>query len=138
MESETGAWGFIARDKTGDFLAAAAGKMNHVRSALHAKVVACMRAIEGATDLGAQRISFELDYLTMIFALKGGAMTLRSWEFSSGKQEAYAMPLLFSLNSCFVPGTVTKWRMIWPSLLWELLNPSMCGRMLPQILSLSW
>ncbi|VAH77352.1 unnamed protein product [Triticum turgidum subsp. durum] len=30
-----------------------------------------MRAIEGAADLGAQRISFELDYLTMISALKG-------------------------------------------------------------------
>ena len=71
VESETGAWGFIARDETGDFLAAAAGKMNHVRSALHAEVIACMRAIEGAADLGAQRISFESDCLTMISALKG-------------------------------------------------------------------
>ena len=71
VESETGAWGFIARDEAGDFLAAAAGKMNHVRSALHAEVIACMRAIEGAADLGAQRISFESDCLTMISALKG-------------------------------------------------------------------
>ena len=71
VESETGAWGFIARDKTGDFLAAAAGKMNHVRSALHVEMIACMRATEGAPDLGAQRISFESYYLTMISALKG-------------------------------------------------------------------
>ena len=71
VESETGAWGFIARDETGDFLAAAAGKMNHVRSALHSEVITCMRAIEGAADLGAQRISFESDCLTMISALKG-------------------------------------------------------------------
>ena len=61
VESETGAWGFIARNEAGDFLAAAAGKMNHVRSALHAEVIAFMRAIEGAADLAAQRISFQLD-----------------------------------------------------------------------------
>ena len=71
VDSETGAWGFIARDETSNFLAAAAGKMNHVISALHAEVIASMRAIEGATDLGAQCISFELDCLTMISALKG-------------------------------------------------------------------
>ena len=71
VESETGAWGFIARDETGDFPAGAASKMNHVTSALHAEVIACMQAIEGAADLGAQCISFESDCLTMISALKG-------------------------------------------------------------------
>lgn len=32
--SEAGAWDFVARDETGSFLAAAAGKMEHVRSSL--------------------------------------------------------------------------------------------------------
>lgn len=63
VESETGAWGFVVRDETGSFLAGAAGRMEHVRSPLQAEVCAmcmhaCMQAIQGAADLGAQCIIF--------------------------------------------------------------------------------
>ncbi|XP_073363127.1 uncharacterized protein [Aegilops tauschii subsp. strangulata] len=71
QEAEAGAWGFIARDEMGNFIAAAAGKLEHIRSPLQAELSACMMAIDGAADLGAQRVVFESDCLTMINALNG-------------------------------------------------------------------
>ena len=69
-ESEVGAWGFVIRDELGNFLAGAAGKLQYVRSPLQAEISACMKAIEGAADLGAQRIILESDCLMMNSALK--------------------------------------------------------------------
>ena len=57
-ESEAGAWVFVARNEQGTFLVAAASKMQHVRSLLLAEMIACMKEIEGAFDLGAQCIVF--------------------------------------------------------------------------------
>lgn len=51
----------MACDETGSFLAAAAGKMEHVRSSLQTETIACLRAIEGADDLGAQRVRLPND-----------------------------------------------------------------------------
>jgi hypothetical protein len=57
----SGAWGFIARDDRGEFVAAAAGKLRHLRSALQAETEACVAAVEGAVALGLNRVVFELD-----------------------------------------------------------------------------
>jgi hypothetical protein len=52
-------------------LAAAAGKLEHVRSPLQAEANACLKAIEGTSELGAQRIVIESDGMTLVNALKG-------------------------------------------------------------------
>jgi hypothetical protein len=60
--TKTGAWGFVARDDTGEFFAAATGKLRHISSALQAETEACAAAIEGAAALlGLHRIVFESD-----------------------------------------------------------------------------
>jgi phage tail protein X len=53
-----GAWGFIARSDTGNFITAVAGKLQHLRSALQAETEACVAANEGAAALGLHRIIF--------------------------------------------------------------------------------
>jgi hypothetical protein len=53
-----GAWGFVARTDAGDFIAAAAGKLRHLRDALHAEAEACVAATEGAAALGLHRVVF--------------------------------------------------------------------------------
>jgi hypothetical protein len=68
--SKIGAWGFVARADTGDFIAAAAGKLKHVRHALQAETEACVAAVEGAAALGLHRIVFESGNQTLVKALK--------------------------------------------------------------------
>ena len=63
-------WGYIIRDQTGDFVAAGAGKAVHLRDALHSEAVACLAAIEGAINIGANRVIFESDSSTLVSALK--------------------------------------------------------------------
>jgi hypothetical protein len=46
-----GAWGFVVRISSGDFMAAGARKLTHLRDALHAETEACVAAIEGAEHL---------------------------------------------------------------------------------------
>jgi ribonuclease HI len=56
--TKSGAWGFIARSETGEFVAAAAGKLQYLRSALQAETEACLAAVEGAVALGLHRVIF--------------------------------------------------------------------------------
>ena len=69
-QSNTGAWGFIVRYGAGDFIAAAAGKLAHIRDPLHAEAEASLEAIEAAADLGVQRVVFESDCQVLVNALK--------------------------------------------------------------------
>ena len=57
-QRKDGAWGFVARDDSGEFIAAAAGKLRHLRDALQAETEACVAAIEGAVALGLNRDIF--------------------------------------------------------------------------------
>ena len=68
--SYSGAWGFVVRSEHGAFLAGAAGKIVHAKSALQAEVFACSEAIEGAARLGMYRVLFESDSSTLVQALK--------------------------------------------------------------------
>lgn len=70
-ESGEGAWGFVMRSDNGDFLAGAAGKLHHVKDALHAEAEACVAAAEGVVELGLHRVIFESDSLTLVSALQG-------------------------------------------------------------------
>jgi hypothetical protein len=63
------AWGFIAGADDGSFVAAGAGRLNHLRSALQAKASTCIEAIEGASNLGAFKVIFQLDALNLVNAL---------------------------------------------------------------------
>jgi hypothetical protein len=74
--TKTGVWGFVARDDTGYFIAAATGKLRHIGSALQAETEACAAAVEGAAALGLHRIVFESDCQTLVNALKKGSYDL--------------------------------------------------------------
>jgi ribonuclease HI len=69
-DSGDGGWGFVARSDTGDFIAAGAGRLKYLRSALQAEAEACMAAIEGAEALGLHRVEFESDCKVLVSALK--------------------------------------------------------------------
>lgn len=58
------------RDESGEFIAGGAGKPRHVRRALHAETEACVKAFEGAMNLGVHRVIFQADCQTMVKALK--------------------------------------------------------------------
>jgi ribonuclease HI len=74
--SGDGAWGFIVRSNTGEFIAAGAGKLRHLRSALQAETEACVAAIEGAELLGINRVEFESDCQVLVSALKAKSREL--------------------------------------------------------------
>ena len=65
-----GAWGFVARSETGQFVGAAAGKLHHIRDALHVEAEACLAAIEGAAAIGLHRVILESDSQVLVKALK--------------------------------------------------------------------
>jgi ribonuclease HI len=57
----TGGWGFIIRNHRGEFVAAGAGRLSHLRDPLHAETLACIAAVKGAAVLGARKVIFESD-----------------------------------------------------------------------------
>ena len=65
-----GAWGFVVRSDTGQFVAAAAGKLSNVKDALTAESEACVAAVEGAAELGLHRVIFESDCRNLIMAIQ--------------------------------------------------------------------
>ncbi|KAK1644505.1 hypothetical protein QYE76_062310 [Lolium multiflorum] len=71
-ETNSGAWGFIARAGDGSFLAAGTGVMDHLADALHAEASACVAAIERMSNIGFYRVIFESDSLNLVNALKSG------------------------------------------------------------------
>ena len=58
------------RDDSGDFIAAAAGRLTHVKDALQAETEACVAAAEGANALGLHRVIFESDCKTLVEAVR--------------------------------------------------------------------
>jgi ribonuclease HI len=68
--SHSGAWGFVLRSDQGFFLAGAAGKIEHAKSALHDEAIACVAVIDVSSRLGVYRVMFESDSSTLVHALK--------------------------------------------------------------------
>ena len=71
-QQNDGAFGYVVRTNTGDTIAAGAGKLKHVKSALHAEALACIAAIEGPSDIGIHRVLLESDSQQLVYALKRG------------------------------------------------------------------
>jgi ribonuclease HI len=71
-ELKNGSYGYVIRAEDGEFLAAGAGKLNHLRSALHGEAEACIAAMEGTSNLGMFRVLFESDSTTLIEAINNG------------------------------------------------------------------
>jgi ribonuclease HI len=65
-----GGWGYVIRDQAGKFIAAGSGKSLHLGSALQSEAMACLATIQGANEIGANRIIFKLDASTLVQALK--------------------------------------------------------------------
>ena len=68
--SGDGGWGYIIRDHAGNFIAAGAGKIRNLGSALQSEATACLAAIHGADGVGANRIIFESDASILVQGLK--------------------------------------------------------------------
>jgi hypothetical protein len=60
-ENGSGGWGCVARDHEGEVIFAAAGPAMHLSNAMHAEVMALMRAIEFAEQFGMGRVIFATD-----------------------------------------------------------------------------
>jgi hypothetical protein len=60
-ENGPGGWGCVARDHEGEVIFAAAGPAMHLSNAMHAEVMALMRAIEFAEQFGMGRVIFATD-----------------------------------------------------------------------------
>src|SRR5207244_3650516 len=76
--SRDGAWGMIARSDTGACVAAAAGKLAHMKDAKHAEAQACSAAVGEAVSLGLSRVIFESGSLTLVNAINTGSHDLSS------------------------------------------------------------
>jgi hypothetical protein len=50
-EDRSGSWGFLIQDSDGDVVTAGRGKINHLLSAFHAEVVACLHGVQAALNL---------------------------------------------------------------------------------------
>ncbi|KAE8775970.1 hypothetical protein D1007_51441 [Hordeum vulgare] len=64
-----GAWGCIACNDQGEFLAAKAGSLQHLTGPLHAEVVACVLATEASSEMGLHKIILESDSHVLVHAL---------------------------------------------------------------------
>jgi ribonuclease HI len=75
-DTKNGAFGYVIRSDTGQFIAAGAEKLAHLRSALHGEAGACIAAIEATTNLGVYQVVFESDSSTLVAAIKNGSHDL--------------------------------------------------------------
>jgi hypothetical protein len=69
-DTGNGGWGYIIRDQAGNFVAAGAGRLMNLGSALQAEAEACLAAIQGADKIGANRVIFESDASNLVQGLK--------------------------------------------------------------------
>ena len=75
-ETGTGGWGICIRDYNGDVCGAGMGQIAHVADALQAETIACLKAIEFASELGMGRIIIETDATLLKSALQSSEFDL--------------------------------------------------------------
>ena len=68
-----GGWGVIARDSSGQVLAARAGRQENIQDAFGAEVNALAAAVMTASELGAMRVAFETDSQLLAEAMNARA-----------------------------------------------------------------
>lgn len=64
-DDQSGSWGFIIRYWDGDVVMTGRGRVNHLLSALHAELIACLHGVQAALNLGIGRLILETDALTI-------------------------------------------------------------------------
>lgn len=67
--SSSGGWGYVIRDSNGLVISSAAGRLDHVRSALQAEAEACLQTILAAHDMGVEEVVPEFDALLLVQAI---------------------------------------------------------------------
>jgi ribonuclease HI len=60
---------FHHTDSSGDAKGSGAGKIQHCMSALHAEAMACLQALQAATEWGMVHVQIETDSTTLVRAL---------------------------------------------------------------------
>uniref|UniRef100_A0ACD5VRG9 Uncharacterized protein n=1 Tax=Avena sativa TaxID=4498 RepID=A0ACD5VRG9_AVESA len=90
-ETQTGGWGFCIRDCDEDVCGAGMGQIDHVADPLHAETIACLKAIEFATELDMGRIIIETD-----------ATLLKSSEFDLARHGVLFREAKFLLRTNFL------------------------------------
>jgi hypothetical protein len=99
-ENRDGAYGYVIPSDTSDFIAAGAGKLPHLRSALHGEAEACLAAIEATANLGIFRVQFESDSTTLVSAIKNGGYDLS--DIGMLLREACSLSILHFDHAVFV------------------------------------
>jgi hypothetical protein len=69
-ESKAGSWGFLIRDSDGDVMLTERGRVNHLLSAFHAELIASLRGLQRAVDLGIGHIIVKTDAKEVVAAIK--------------------------------------------------------------------
>lgn len=64
-DDQSGSWGFIIRDWEGDVVLTGRGRVNHLLSALHAGLIACLQGVQAALNLGISNLLLETDALVI-------------------------------------------------------------------------
>jgi hypothetical protein len=70
MEQLTGGSGYVMRGCDGAIICTGYGKLDKVLEASHAEIVACLQALQRATEMGIQNVVLETDAMTVVEAIK--------------------------------------------------------------------
>lgn len=62
-------WGFVTCDSEGEVISTCFGKMEKVLEPIHAELIACLQALQRATDLGLQWVILETDTSMVVQAV---------------------------------------------------------------------
>jgi hypothetical protein len=71
LQTKQGGWGFVARDHLGEVRGARTGRILHAGSGLQTEAIACMEAVEAASDWGMGKVHVETDCANLVAALTG-------------------------------------------------------------------
>jgi len=69
MEQLTGGWGYVMRGHDGVVICTGHGRLEKVLEASHAEIVACLQALQRATEMGIQNVVPETDALAVAEAV---------------------------------------------------------------------
>lgn len=72
-ESLTGGWGYVMRGCDGVVICSGYGRLGKVLEAYHAEIVACLQALQRATELGVQNVVLETDAMAVVEAVNSQA-----------------------------------------------------------------
>lgn len=69
-----GAWGYLIRECDGGVISSGYGKLENIGEAFHAEIIACLQALQRASDLGIQRVILETDASMVVQVAKSAEL----------------------------------------------------------------